>query len=134
MGDDDQGDPGLVEIFQGLDYRGTGLVIQISGRLIGEDDGRFHDDRAGNSHPLALAAGELIRAMACAICETYVGQGTGDSLPTFIGVNTGQDEGQLDAPLAGPRPAPAIPARFLRRAPLCVRRIKRQSPARFVPG
>ena len=37
--------------------------VEVAGRLVGEDDGRPRDERAGDRDPLLLAAGELRRAV-----------------------------------------------------------------------
>ena len=43
--------------------------VEVAGRLVGEDDRRPGDDRAGDRHALALAAGELLRAVVQAVPE-----------------------------------------------------------------
>ena len=45
------------------------LRIQISRRFIRQDDSRIVDQRAGNAHPLLLAARELRRQMVRAISQ-----------------------------------------------------------------
>ena len=38
----------------------AGLGVEVAGGLVGEDDGRAVDERAGDGDALALAAGELV--------------------------------------------------------------------------
>src|SRR5436190_2078029 len=47
----------------------AGLGVEVSRRLIGEEERRFVDQRAGDRHALALAAGQLVRLMVHAVVE-----------------------------------------------------------------
>ena len=63
MGDDDHGDAGLVQLLeQGDDLLG-GAAVERAGRLVGEQDMRVVDQRAGDGHALLLSAGKLGRLM-----------------------------------------------------------------------
>ena len=43
--------------------------VEVAGRLVGEEDGRIGDQRAGDGHALLLAAGELRRLVVLAAGE-----------------------------------------------------------------
>ena len=38
----------------------AGLLVEVGGGFVGEHESRTHDHGAGDGHPLALAAGELL--------------------------------------------------------------------------
>jgi hypothetical protein len=61
VGDHDQGDAAFVEGLQGAHHLGAGVMVEITGRLVGKDQTRLGDSCTGDGDPLALAAGELIR-------------------------------------------------------------------------
>ena len=42
---------------QRIEHRARGTLIQIAGRLIGQQDTRIISQRPGNRHPLLFAAG-----------------------------------------------------------------------------
>jgi hypothetical protein len=35
-----------------------GLLVEVARRLVGEQDGRLHDERAGHRHALLFASGQ----------------------------------------------------------------------------
>src|SRR5688572_2022520 len=47
----------------------TGPRVEITGRLVGEEQDRIVDERAGDGHPLLLAAGELGRTVMRPVAE-----------------------------------------------------------------
>ena len=57
VSDDDQGNTARVECFQCVDNGQTGILIQVTGRFIGEQHRRFGDGGTRNCDTLALAAG-----------------------------------------------------------------------------
>ena len=59
----------LVELVEQVHDLDTHLGVQVTGRLIGEDDVGVTYDRTGDGHALALAAGELRREMAHTVAE-----------------------------------------------------------------
>src|SRR5215831_8932107 len=59
------------------------LRIEVAGRLIGQDELRPVDERAGHRHPLLLAARQLAWTMAETIGETDLGQRLGGPCPRF---------------------------------------------------
>ena len=61
VGGDDGGDPLLLD--QRADQihdPGGGVAVQLTGRLVGEQDARSRGQRPGQGHPLLLAAGQLV--------------------------------------------------------------------------
>ena len=52
-----------------IDDLAAGLAVEIAGRLIGEQEARARDERAGERHTLLLATGELCRKMRHAMRE-----------------------------------------------------------------
>ena len=44
-------------------------VVEVAGRLVGQDRGRAQDGGAGDRHALALATGELVRPVAGAVAR-----------------------------------------------------------------
>ena len=72
MGDDDQGDALLtVESQQQFDDVLCSLAIEVAGGLVGEQQLWLTDEGAGNGHSLALAPGELCRAVVQPFAEAY---------------------------------------------------------------
>src|SRR5690606_41659207 len=45
------------------------VVVEVARRLVGEEDGRAADERAGDGDALLLAAGELRRVVVEAVAE-----------------------------------------------------------------
>ena len=56
-----------VEFQQQFEHLLAGLAIQIAGRLIGQQNRRLRDERAGQRHALLLAAGKLHRIVVQAV-------------------------------------------------------------------
>src|SRR5574337_1125665 len=50
-----------LEVLQEVDDLRLDRDVQCRDRLVADDEGRLHGERAGDPHPLALAAGELVR-------------------------------------------------------------------------
>ena len=59
----------LVELVEQVHDLDTHLGVQVTGRLIGEDDVGVTYDRTGDGHTLALTAGELRREMAHTVAQ-----------------------------------------------------------------
>ena len=59
----DDGDGALIERLEDLDDFVAGAAVQIAGRLVGQEDGRTVDQRAGDGDSLLFAAGKLIGMM-----------------------------------------------------------------------
>ncbi len=82
MGDEHDGVAvGVQGVKQGHDFE-AGLGVEVSGGLVGEDDGGPVDQGAGDGHTLALAAGELVGLVVHARFEADIGErflGAGDA-------------------------------------------------------
>ena len=77
----------------------AGLRVEVAGRLVGEDDGRFGDQRAGDGDPLLLAAGELGGPVRATVLEAD----RADQLlePLRVGLAAGDREWQHEVLLGG---------------------------------
>src|SRR5262252_6552883 len=64
----------LVASEQELDDLAAGRLVEIAGRLVGDEDGRVGRQRAGERHPLLLAAGELRRIVLAAFAQADRGE------------------------------------------------------------
>ena len=96
VGDEDDGVALGVEIVEEGHDLVAGLGVEVSGGLVGEDDGGVVDEGAGDGDALALAAGELVGLVHHAGAEVDAlehGLGAGDALG---GGGAVVDEGQLD--------------------------------------
>ncbi len=96
VGDDDDGVAAGVEIVEEGHDLVAGLGVEVSGGLVGEDDGGAVDEGAGDGDALALAAGELVGLVHHAGAEVdglEDGLGAGGALG---GGGAVVDEGQLD--------------------------------------
>src|SRR5581483_5299814 len=56
-----------VQVRQEVDDGGAGGRVEVPGRLVGEQQRGPSDDRAGDGDALALAAGQVVRAMGEAV-------------------------------------------------------------------
>ena len=75
-----------------VQHAGAGLRVEVAGRLVGEDDGRFGDQGAGDGDPLLLAAGELRGPVGAAVLEA---DGADQLLdPLLVGLAAGDRERQ----------------------------------------
>ncbi len=71
MGDDQEGRPAAgVEVEEELVDGVAGGAVQIAGGLVGEDEGRLHDQGARQGDALLLAPGELARAVLEPVAES----------------------------------------------------------------
>ena len=69
VGDHDDGLARVVEPAEHLHDLVAGLGVEVARRLVGEDDVRVVDQRAGDRDALLLAAGELGRAVVEPVCQ-----------------------------------------------------------------
>ena len=60
-----------------------GAAVEVAGGFIGQHTGRASDQGAGNRHPLALAAGQLGRAVLHALGQPHRAQGQGRRLQSL---------------------------------------------------
>ena len=77
------------------------LAVEISGRLVTEQQRRVGDDGPGDADSLLLAAGELSRVVLRAVGEAHDGQRRRHVLPAFGSLQVGQQQGNLDVALRG---------------------------------
>src|SRR5207237_10275665 len=70
---------GLIGLAEKPEELLTGPGVEVASRLVGQDDGRIDDQRAGDRHSLHLAPGELVRPVASAVQQTHLRQGRLDA-------------------------------------------------------
>ena len=95
VGDEDQGGAGLA-IAREEEFKDLLAVdgIEVAGGLVGHDDGRFHDEGAGQGDALLFAAGELNRIMIDAVSQSDLIEqlaGGGDTVAFQIQLKGQQD-------------------------------------------
>ncbi len=61
VGDENDGVALLIKAFEKRHDFFAGLGIEVAGWLVGQDDRRIVDQRAGDRDALALSAGEFVR-------------------------------------------------------------------------
>ena len=76
----DNGGSLFVQFGQELHHFGSVLGVQVTGRLIGEDDLRVRNDGTGNGDTLLLASGQLLREMAGTMADVHTFQYVVDHL------------------------------------------------------
>ena len=96
MGHHDQGKPLLLArpLKDGHDFPAR-PAIEITGRLVGQEDGRAADHRAGNGHPLPLAAGKLIRPMPGPLGKPELSEQGFAAAVALPGGDPGEQKGEL---------------------------------------
>src|ERR1700760_897144 len=87
--------PRLQLIEQGHDFV-AGLRIEVSGRLVGQDDRWPINERACNGNALSLSAGELVRLMVHALAQSYSTQRSFSPFQSLGGWRSVIDQRQLD--------------------------------------
>ena len=95
VGDDHQRGPRLVHAVEEVEDLAAGGGVEVAGGLVGQEQARLHDRGAGQGHPLALAAGELVRPVVDAVREAHRRQRGLDPLPPLAARQAGEDHGQL---------------------------------------
>ncbi len=96
VGDQEHGVAGLVQLVEEVHDLGRGGRVEVAGRLVGEEDRRVVDQRAGDGHALALAAGELVGLVVHALAEPDPLQGAARPFPALAARHAGVDQRQLD--------------------------------------
>jgi len=86
----------LDQLFEQIHHLLAGSLIEIAGRLVGQQHRRMHAGGAGNRDALALPAGKLVGAMIGAICQAVILQQLRDACLAFGGSNARQHQRQLD--------------------------------------
>ena len=102
MGDHDDGLAMIAVQFlqQAQDLVGRGAV-EITGRLVTEQQLRVGNDGPGNCDALLLTAGELPRIVRGALCQPDNLQGKLSTLAAFAATEVGQQQRQLDVLACG---------------------------------
>ncbi len=85
----------LVELVEQVHDLDTHLGVQITGRLIGEDDVGVTYDRAGDGYTLALTAGELRREVAHTVAQADLLKYGLGQLATLRGRDLAIEQGKL---------------------------------------
>ena len=81
VGDNDYGDALLpVKAGENVDYLFAGAAVEVAGGFVGEEDGGFFDEGAGDANALLLAAGEFCGAVAHPVTEADAFQGLAGAL------------------------------------------------------
>ncbi|CAE7229328.1 bsn, partial [Symbiodinium necroappetens] len=97
VGNHDDGGAGF---FVELDEEGHdgvgGNFVEVSGRLVGDEDGGVGDDGAGDGDALLLAAGELAGEVVGAVRDTHPLQRTGDAIVALPARERVDEQGELD--------------------------------------
>jgi hypothetical protein len=78
-----------------IEYFSTTFGVEIAGRLISQDYGRFVDESPRDRNSLALSAGELVRLMVESVSEPYSGEGLSGTL-SYLGVGAASLAGPID--------------------------------------
>ena len=111
-----RGLPHQIEIVGGHDHNGAagvdvaeqlkdtagGPLIEVAGRLVGQENGGIVDQRPSDGDPLLLAAGELPRIRPALGRESDLGQNPHDPGGDGIGPRTGHLQRKSDVLLGGP--------------------------------
>ena len=83
MCDDDDGDSVfVVEVGDDVEDFGSVRGVEVSGGFVGEEDGGFFDEGAGDADALLLTAGEFGWSMVGAVTEADEGQGVFGAVAT----------------------------------------------------
>src|SRR5437879_11379668 len=86
----------MLEDVHHLDAR---AAVKIARRLVGQNDGRVVQQRAGDGDALLLASGQLVRVMRGAVLQSDRGKGLERPAPAFGRLSApplGVDQRQLD--------------------------------------
>ncbi len=95
VSDHDDGVAFAVETDEELHDLTGGDAVEVSGRLVGEQDRRLVHEGAGDGDPLALAAGELVRPVPGPVSQADELQHLPGAFEPPFGWNPGVDQGKL---------------------------------------
>src|SRR5262245_27648475 len=90
----------LIEIFEKRHDFVTRFRIEITGGLIGEDNGWIVYQSPGDRDALALTAGKLVRLMVQPIAEPHLAQHVGGAVTACFLIDAGVNERKLHIPQA----------------------------------
>jgi hypothetical protein len=75
VSDDDEGQPRLpLRGQEQIDHRFGGGPVELSGRLVGEEEARSVDQRPSDPNTLALPTGELVGQLVLVIAQPDLGE------------------------------------------------------------
>ena len=97
---DDHGAAG-VDVAQQLEDAASGALVEVAGGLVGQEDGGVVDQRAGDRHPLLLAARQLARIRPALGRQAHLGQHAHDPGRDGVGAGAGHLEREGDVLLGG---------------------------------
>src|ERR1017187_2170328 len=95
VGDQDDGIALLVEAFEEAHDFVAGGGIEVAGGLVGQQNGRVVDERAGDRDALALAAGKLVRLVVHAGFQIDLAHGYFGALQALGAGHAGVDQGKF---------------------------------------
>ncbi len=95
VGHDEDGLALAVEFGEEVEDFDAGLGVEVSGRLVGEQDGGPLDECPGDGDALALTAGHLVGSVVHSIGEADAGERLGGAGVSFSGAGAGVDQGQF---------------------------------------
>ena len=96
MGDEDDRVSARVQLLEERHDLASGLRVQVSGRLVGEEDRRIVDERPRDRDALTLSAGELVRLVRHPVREAHGLQRLDGPLAALAARQTRIDERELD--------------------------------------
>ncbi len=97
MSNDDAGKPEtLLEALEKIQNLGGGLLVEVTGRFVGEEILGLSDKGASEDYTLLLAAGEFAGAMVGAVGEANFSQEGFGGRPGGGGIYTADQQGHHD--------------------------------------
>ena len=96
VGHHDDGGAFLVEVGEQVHHLAAVLRVEVTRRLVGEDELGVGDDGAGDGHPLLLAAAELLREVLGAVLDGHALHDFRDTLLALGGGDVHVAQRQLD--------------------------------------
>jgi hypothetical protein len=91
--------PGAVQFVEQREDLLRRVAVEVAGRLVGEHDCRRADQRPRDRHALALAAGELVRAVVLPVRQPDAGERLGRQPRTFLRGHATVDQRLCDVAL-----------------------------------
>ena len=102
VGDEHDRAAGAVEVVEQVEDVGGRRRVEVAGRLVGQQQRRFGDQRAGDRHPLLLAARQLARPVLGAVGQTRPTSSAAERSVTPLGrLDARVHERQLDVAQRG---------------------------------
>jgi hypothetical protein len=92
---DDEGAALLRELGEDAHDVAAGRGVEVSGRLVGEQDVGVHCERAGDRHPLHLTTGELGGFVFGSVRESHALEKLGGALAPLLGGDSAEEQRHL---------------------------------------